>query len=137
MSWARVYIHLVFSTKDRQPFLNNTAVRKQVFKHIKLNAGDKGIWLDCVNGHEDHAHCLISLDKEQTLSTVAQLIKGESSHWINDNKVLPAYFEWQDDYWVVGVSESHVTGVRKYIHEQEIHHANKGFREKWMEKGEE
>ena len=127
MSWVRVYMHMVFSTKNREPFLNSPALRKKVFQHIKNNATEKGIWLDCVNGHNDHAHCLISLDKEQSISKVAQLIKGESSFWINQNKLTEEKFIWQDDYWTVGVSERHLEKVRKYIHNQEAHHSKKSF----------
>ncbi len=127
MSWVRVYMHMVFSTKNREAFLNSKELRKQVFQHIKKNAEEKGIWLDCVNGYQDHAHCLISLGREQTISKVAQLIKGESSFWINHNKLTENKFVWQDDYWVVGVSESHLESVRKYIHNQEEHHSKKSF----------
>ena len=127
MSWVRVYIHMVFSTKNREPFLNSKELRKQVFRHIKKNADEKGIWLDCVNGWQEHAHCLISLGKEQSISKVAQLIKGESSFWINQNKLTENKFIWQDDYWVVGVSESHLKSVREYIYNQEVHHSKKTF----------
>ncbi len=127
MSWLKVYLHIVFSTKNRIPFLYSKDLRKQVFQHIKNNADSKGIWLDCVNGFQDHAHCLISLGKEQSISKVTQLIKGESSFWININKLTEDKFAWQDDYWVVGVSESHLEAVRKYIHNQEDHHVKKTF----------
>jgi REP element-mobilizing transposase RayT len=63
MSWVRVYIHLVFSTKNREPFLHSKELRRTVFGHIKENAEEKGIWLDCVNGYAEHAHFLISLAK--------------------------------------------------------------------------
>ena len=127
MSWVRVYIHMVFSTKNREPFLNSKELRRQVFQHIKKNAEEKGIWLDCVNGWQEHAHCLISIGKEQTISKVVQLIKGESSFWINQNKLTKNKFVWQDDYWAVGVSESHLQSVRNYILNQEVHHSKKTF----------
>lgn len=127
MSWVRVYIHMVFSTKNRIPFLNSHDLRKNVFQHIKQNAAEKDIWLDCANGWQDHAHCLISLGKEQTISKVAQLIKGESSFWINQNYLTENKFVWQDDFWAVGVSESHVQAVRQYIHNQEKHHSKRFF----------
>jgi putative transposase len=127
MSWVRVYMHMVFSTKNREPFLNSLELRRTVFQHIKKNAEEKGIWLDCVSGYQDHAHCLISLGKEQSISKVAQLIKGESSFWINQNNLTSEKFVWQDDYWVVGVSESHLESVRKYIHNQEQHHSKQSF----------
>ena len=82
-----------------------------------------------MNGHKEHIHCLISLSKDQAISRTAQLIKGESSWWINHNKLIPYKFKWQDDYWGVGVSESHVESVRNYIDNQEEHHRKKSFNE--------
>ncbi len=128
MSWVRVYIHLVFSTKNREPLLNSSELRKAVFEHIKDNSKKNKIWLDCISGHQDHAHCLIALGKDQTISKVVQLIKGESSFWINQNLSSQNKFAWQDDYWCVGVSESHIESTRKYIHNQEEHHSKLLFK---------
>lgn len=127
MSWVRVYIHMVFSTKNRISYLDSPDLRKKIFQHIKQNAAEKGVWLDCVSGWHDHAHCLISLGRDQTISKVSQLIKGESSFWINQNNLTEYKFAWQDDYWVVGVSESKVESVRNYIHNQEQHHSRNSF----------
>lgn len=91
MSWVRIWVHLVFSTKNREPYLHQS-IRKKVFQHIKQNAKEKEIWLDSVNGYADHAHCLLSLNKELSISKVAQLIKGESSFWINQNKLVEGKF---------------------------------------------
>ncbi len=129
MSWVRVWIHLIFTTKNRVPYLNTKEIRSEVFSHIKENAKQKDIRLDCANGYEDHAHCLISLGKEQTISQIAQLIKGESSFWINQSKLLNSKFNWQDDFWAVSVSESHLEAVRKYIEYQEEHHKKVSFKE--------
>ena len=129
MSWVRIWVHLVFSTKNRETFLNSKELRKKVFQHIKQNAKEKDIWLDCVNGYSDHAHCLISLNKEQSISKVAQLIKGESSFWINQNNLIEGKFIWQDDYWAVSVSESHLEQTRQYIFNQEEHHRKTTFKE--------
>lgn len=129
MSWVRIWVHLVFSTKNQTPFLTTKELRQTVFAHIRENAKEKCIWLDSVNGHKEHIHCLISLGREQTISKIAQLIKGESSYWINKNKLTVQKFTWQDDYWAVSVSERHVQMVRKYIENQEEHHRKKSFAE--------
>ena len=129
MSWVRIWVHLVFSTKNREPYLRNEGVRFKVFQHIKHNAKEKKIWLDCVNGYEEHAHCLLALSKDQSLSKVVQQIKGESSFWLNNSNLISDHFEWQDDYWAVGVSESHLAAVRAYIHSQKEHHSKKTFSE--------
>ena len=129
MSWIRIWVHLVFSTKDREAYLNTTELREKVFLHIKQNAEKKDIWLDSINGHNNHVHCLISLGREQSISQVAQLIKGESSFWINQKKLIKGKFAWQDDYWAMSVSEGHLGLVREYIRHQEEHHKTKSFTE--------
>lgn len=120
---------MIFTTKNRVPYLKSKEVRSEVFNHIKKNSKQKEIWLDCVSGYEDHVHCLISLGKEQNISKIAQLIKGESSFWINQTRLVDPKFYWQDDFWAVSVSESHLEAVRKYNHQQEEHHRKVSFKE--------
>lgn len=83
MPFVKVYIHIVWSTKNRTQFLNDKELRFKVWKHIKQNAEEKDIFIDVVNGYSDHCHCLVSLSTNQTIEKVVQLIKGESSFWIN------------------------------------------------------
>jgi REP element-mobilizing transposase RayT len=96
---------------------------------MKQNAEEKKIWLDSINGDLEHIHCLVSLSREYSIGKVSQLIKGESSFWINKNNFLRNKFSWQDDYWAVSVSESHLDAVRYYINNQEEHHKHKSFSE--------
>ncbi len=91
------------------------------------NCIEKDIFLKSINGFTDHIHCLISLGKEQSISKISRLIKGESSFCINQNKFIQEKFGWQDDYFAVSVSESQVEKVDKYIKNQEIHHSKKTF----------
>jgi putative transposase len=126
MSYARIWVHLVFATKYREPWLTRN-ILKLVRSHIIQNCKEKDIFLQKINGHMDHMHCLVSLGKQQSISEVAQLIKGESSHWINENNLLTDYFNWQDDYYAISVSESQLERVSNYINRQEQHHKNKTF----------
>jgi len=96
MPFTKIYIHFVWSTKNRIPFLNSLDLRKKVWSHIKENASSKGIFIDFISGYEDHCHCLISLGIDQTIQKTIQLIKGESSFWINKNQLTKEKFEWQD-----------------------------------------
>ena len=93
----------------------------------------KGIYIDNMDGHLEHLHCLISLNPDQSLSKVIQLIKGESSFWINKNKLTKFKFEWAIEYFAVSVSESHVPIVRKYILKQEEHHRKQTWEEEYNE----
>ena len=131
MPHIKVYIHFVWSTKNRVPHLNTPELRKKVWQHIAENAKSKGIFVDFVNGYADHCHCLVSLGVDQNIQKVINLIKGESSYWINKNKLTAQKFEWQDDYFAVSVSESNLDRVRNYIKNQEEHHQQKSFQEEY------
>lgn len=126
MPWVQVWLHFVWSTKDRFPYLNDE-IRFKVFEHIRESAREKGIHIDFINGWAEHVHCLISLGTDQTLSWLMQNIKGESSFWINKNKLTNTKFAWQDEYFVVGVNESTLPSVRRYIANQEKHHKSVSF----------
>ena len=73
------------------------------------------------------------MGSDQTISKVAQLLKGESSNWVNKNNLIPGHFEWQDEYIAVSVSESMINKVRDYIKNQEEHHRKKSFAEEYDE----
>lgn len=133
MPFVKVYIHFVWSTKNRVPHLETLEMRKAMWKHIKENAEKKGIFVDYVNGYNDHCHCLVSLGTEQTISKVMQLIKGESAFWFNNQKLILEKFQWQDEYFAVSVSESVIEKVRNYIKNQEAHHNKKPFQDEYDE----
>ena len=126
MSFVKIWVHLVFSTKDREPLLQKD-YRYDLYQHIIENCRQKDIFLQAINGYTEHIHCLISLGKDQTIAKVCQLIKGESSFWINKNNLTSKKFCWQDDYFAVSVSESQVPTVVGYIKNQEKHHSKKSF----------
>lgn len=132
-AFVKVYIHFVWSTKNREPYLDSKELRQTVWTHIRDNAKEKGIFIDFINGYADHCHCLISLGFDQTIQKVMQLIKGESSFWINKNQLTNSKFGWQDEYFAASVSESMVDKVREYIKNQEKHHSKKTFQEEYDE----
>ena len=133
MPFVKVYIHFVCSTINRYPFLDSKELRLKVWNHIRENAKEKKIFIDFINGYSDHCHCLVSLSIDQTIQKVMQLIKGESSFWINKNKLTIEKFEWQDEYFAVSVSESMLDKVREYIKNQEEHHSKKTFQKEYEE----
>lgn len=127
MPFIKVYIHFVWSTKNRFPFLNSLELREKMWKHIKENGKEKGIFIDFVNGYSDHCHCLVSLKSDQTIQKVIQMIKGESAFWFNNQNFILEKFGWQDEYFAVSVSESMIENVRNYIRNQETHHSKNSF----------
>jgi putative transposase len=127
MPMIKVYIHFVWCTKNREPYLSTKELRQKVWQHIRENAAKKGIFIDFINGYSEHCHCLVSLGTDQTLQKIMHLIKGESSFWINKQNLTKLKFEWQDEYFAASVSESGLNRVRNYIKNQEEHHKKKSF----------
>ena len=132
MSYVKIWLHFVWATKNRQPLISKT-LREKLITHINENAKAKDIYIDTINVDKDHIHLLVSLGSSQTVAQVAHLIKGESSHWVNKQKLINGKFDWQDEYFVVSVSESSVKRVRAYIKNQEEHHRYKSFTEEYNE----
>lgn len=130
MSFVRIWIHAVWGTKSRGPILDEQA-HELVCEHILKNATEKGYHIDSIDGAADHLHSLMALNADLSISKQMQLIKGESSHWINKNKLIKGHFEWGDEYFAVSVSEKDVDKVRAYIRGQKEHHKKKTFSDEY------
>ncbi len=132
MSYIKIWIHLIFTTKNRDNLISKN-LKPSLLKHIKENSIKKNIYIDFMNCVSDHIHLLISLNSNQSISKITQLIKGESSHWVNKNNLLRSKFEWQDEYIAASIGHSQVNRVRDYIKNQEEHHREKTFQEEYDE----
>jgi putative transposase len=132
MGYIKIWVHLVWTTKNREPFLAKD-IRKQILDPLLKNAIDKGIYIDFINGSLEHVDCLVSLGSGQNIDKIVMLLKEESSYWINKNKLIREKFEWQDEYFSVSVCESAVNRVRGYIMNQEEHHKKKSFQQEYDE----
>jgi putative transposase len=126
-----LFVHIIWSVKSRVPLLKKE-IRKVLFPHIKQNAERNETKILIINGIEDYVHCLLQMHPSQNLSQIIKSIKGESSHWINENNFLAETFQWQDGYAAYSVSPSAVDKVLDYIYNQEEHH-KKRFLEEELE----
>jgi putative transposase len=132
MPFTKIMIHFMWATKNRQRLITNE-LKPLLLNHIKENSVRKGIYIDCHNCVEDHMHMLVSLGVDQTVSKIMNLVKGESSFWVNGQNIIKHKFEWQDEYIGLSVSESAVDKVRQYIADQEKHHLKKSFEQEYNE----
>jgi REP element-mobilizing transposase RayT len=121
MSYVKIWIHAVWATKNREPFLSKQ-LRRELFPHIIEYAKTKNIYITCMNGYTDHVHCLFAVHPEQNIAKIIKLMKGESSFWINRNQLCSSRFEWQNEYSAFSVSESKLSKIKNYIRNQEKHH---------------
>ena len=132
MPFIKILVHAVWATKDRKPLMSKVN-KDAVCEHIRENAKRKNIHLINVNGWLDHLHALVSLSAEQNISTLMNLLKGESSYWGNKNLQWSEKFGWQDEYFAVSVCESQFEAVNNYITNQEEHHKRKTFQQEYDE----
>ena len=128
MSYVRIWVHCVWTTYKRIPYLKEE-IKEDVIFHIRENAVAKGIYIDHINGFNNHLHALVSLGAKQTISEVMQKIKGESSYWINKNRLTGLKFEWQDDFYSVSVGMAQMDNLRAYIRNQSQHHQKVTFQD--------
>jgi putative transposase len=130
MPYTEIMLHFIWATKNREPIITSE-LKPILLSHIKENSIKKKIFIDTLNCVSDHIHLLISLGTDQTISNIVKLIKGESSFWINNQKIIINKFEWQDDYMAYSVSKSAVDKVRQYIMNQEEHHKKQTFAQEY------
>jgi putative transposase len=122
MPFICIYIHFVWTTKNREPFLMTPDKRREVWKHIRQYGHAQGIHVDFVGGWIDHCHCLVSMKATQSTDSIMQLLKGESARFINQQMITDNGFGWQDGYYAATVPFGRVNQVREYIKHQETHH---------------
>ncbi len=125
-SYSRCWLHLIWTTLDREPMLiKPAAVRASRF--LTQYALEKSIYLKINYCNPDHVHALIDLPTSQSIEQVVKLLKGSSSHWINQNRLLRGRFSWGRGYGAFSVSHSQIDRVAAYITNQEDHHRRKTF----------
>ena len=132
-SLSKMWSHLIFSTKDRYPFLSDPDTREELHAYVS------GILRkhDCptlqVGGVTDHIHALFVLSKNCSIAQIVYEVKRSSSKWIKTKGQIYKKFHWQNCYGAFSVSQSHVEQVRRYILGQEHHHHKVTFQDEFRE----
>jgi putative transposase len=132
-SLAKILLHVVFSTKDRQPFLRDKLLREALHRYLG------GILenLDCqplmIGGVEDHIHALFVLSRTAVTADAIKELKRSSSVWLKRRSPELASFAWQSGYGAFSIGFSQVDAVRSYIVRQEEHHRKTSFQEEYRE----
>lgn len=126
-SYCSNYIHIVFSTKDRRPNIDNPS---RTWKYIGGIAKDLRCETLAIGGMPDHLHALISLHPDVKLAKAINAMKVHSSHWMKSR--VPS-FAWQRGYGAFSVSASNLDAVIKYIDNQEQHHSKRTFETEFLQ----
>jgi putative transposase len=129
-SLARLHVHLVFSTKNRESLLLDS-FRDSLHRYLATVLQSRGCPPVLINSLEDHIHILFELSRTVTLSDSVEFIKTTSSKWIKSQGREHSKFAWQTGYGAFAVSESNVAAVSKYIANQKDHHRKKSFQDEY------
>jgi REP element-mobilizing transposase RayT len=130
-SLVQIYVHIVFSTKNRQPFFQDRAFRERIHAYLKGTCENQGSPSLRVGGTDDHVHILCRLSKTLDVATLTRELKRESSKWIKEENARLADFYWQHGYGAFSVSPSHVPDLIEYIINQEEHHRRESFQDEF------
>jgi putative transposase len=129
-SLAKMYIHLIFSTKNREGWIPES-VRPDLHSYLGGTLNGLGCSPIEINTEPDHAHLLFLLSRTSPLSDVVGQVKKSSNDWLRGHDQQFANFYWQGGYGAFSVSQSGVDEVRRYIRDQREHHKRVSFQEEF------
>ena len=129
-SLSSILIHLIFSTKNREPFIS-TAIEPELHPYMaKIFRELKSPSL-AIGGTADHVHILFSLGRVIKIADLVEEVKSESSKWIKTKSEEFENFYWQRGYGAFSIGQSQVTAVKRYIARQKVHHERVTFQDEY------
>jgi REP element-mobilizing transposase RayT len=132
-SLASAPLHLVFSTKDREPWLQHPELRTRMHDYLGGICRELGCTAILIGGIADHVHILAMLSRTMTISDLVRDLKRPSSLWIKEQDPRLVGFAWQNGYGAFAVSQSKIAAVTAYIGNQEEHHRTCSFQDEYRE----
>lgn len=130
-SLTQLYVHLVFSTKHRRPFLDDAAFRERAHGYLVGICDGQSSPSLAVGGTEDHVHLLVRLAKTLDVASFVRELKRDSTKWIKAENPRLAEFHWQEGYGAFSVSPSHSEALRDCIAGQVEHHRRESFQDEF------
>jgi len=131
-TYTQLYIQFVFAVEDRISLIGSKweeELRKYITGIVQKNKHK----MIAINGMPDHLHAFVGLHPTQSISDLMKVVKGGSSEWINNNKLVTGKFRWQEGFGAFSYSRSHIDRVYKYIMNQKKHHQKKTFIDEYVE----
>lgn len=126
-TYTQIYIHMIFAVHDRKSLITES-YSENLYKYICGICQNKNHLIYAIGGTKDHIHILIGMHPAESVSKLVQIIKSQSSKWMNDN-YYRGDFGWQSGFAAFSYSKSFVPLVKRYIDNQKEHHRRKSFRE--------
>jgi REP element-mobilizing transposase RayT len=129
-SLSSVLLHIIFSTKDREPIIT-PQVEPELYRYMAEVFSAMNSPALLIGGTWDHIHCLSRLSRTVTVAGLVEEVKKQSSRWIKTQGGEYRSFQWQRGYGAFSIGESNVNSCRRYITEQKERHAKVSFQEEY------
>ena len=131
-TYTQIHVQFVFAVKHRYGIIKKTW-QDELYQYITGIVQNNNHKMLQINGTKDHIHILIGMRPTQSISDLMQDVKGGSSKWINDKKLVLGKFEWQEGFGAFSYGKSQIKDVIRYIENQEHHHKKKSFLEEYRD----
>ena len=131
-TFTQIHIQAVFAVQNRISLIGKDW-KDELYKYITGLVQNQGHKVLQINGMPDHVHLLIGLRPTQALADLMQMVKEDSSKWINTKGFVKGKFSWQSGYGAFSYSKNQVPRVINYIQDQEKHHLKRSFLEEYEE----
>ena len=125
-TYSQLHIQFVWAVKFRQALIHNSW-KDELYRYITGIVKKQGHKMLQINGMPDHIHAFIGMRPNQSVASLAQIMKSESSEWINNNNLCKSTFRWQNGYGAFSYSKSDIPNVIRYIKNQTAHHQKVRF----------
>ena len=131
-SLSSILVHLIFSTRNREPFITPT-IESELFPYVAKILRELKSPSLAINGTSDHLHVLFALGRMVTVAALVEEVKTNSSKWIKTKGWEFKNFHWQRGYGAFSVGQSNVETVKRYIRNQKEHHRRVTFQDEYRE----
>ena len=131
-TYSQIYLHLVFAVKHREYLISKTW-KNRLYAYLASIIKEKGSKPIIINGMPDHVHIFIGYRPSTALPELVRELKNNSSKFINEQKLVPGKFAWQEGYGAFSYGQSQIDTVYKYIENQELHHQKITFKAEYLQ----
>jgi REP element-mobilizing transposase RayT len=131
-TYTQIHLHTIFAVQNRKSLIQDS-FKDRLYKYITGIVQQNNHKVIIINGMPDHLHLVIGMRPSQSLSNLMQDIKGGSSKWINEKKLVHGKFQWQESYAAFSYNKSLLPKLIDYVKNQEVHHKKKTFIEEYKE----
>lgn len=131
-TYTQIHLQLIFAVQNRISLIDEKW-ETHLYKYLTGIIQNHDHKMLIVNGMPDHLHLVIGMRPVQSLSNLMQIVKKDSSKWINDNQFVKGKFSWQEGYGAFSYSKSQLPRLINYVQNQKLHHKKKTFQQEYVD----